>query len=267
VSEAEIRDEVPSISFFTLYRFATTKDKVFIFLALICSVLAGTTTPFNTLLFASLLQSMVDYGISVILEMPDDDAFLIAIRDFAIYNCILGVALVVLSYLATVLMNISAFNQVFRIRQEYLKSALNQDFEYFDMHQTGDFAAKCQYLSNDVVKVEDGIGEKLATFIFYQSAFVSSVTMALIKGWKLALLCLISFPVTLALVGIAGLVASRLSKKEAKASGLFNGIAMGTLFFCIFCAYALSFWFGYQLLSDPNENYDVETMIALFGMG
>ncbi|XP_073956573.1 ABC transporter B family member 3-like [Choristoneura fumiferana] len=144
VSEAEIRDEVPSISFFTLYRFATTKDKVFIFLALICSVLAGTTTPFNTLLFASLLQSMVDYGISVILEMPDDDAFLIAIRDFAIYNCILGVALVVLSYLATVLMNISAFNQVFRIRQEYLKSALNQDFEYFDMHQTGDFAAKCQ---------------------------------------------------------------------------------------------------------------------------
>ncbi|KAI8436928.1 hypothetical protein MSG28_010354 [Choristoneura fumiferana] len=305
VSEAEIKEEVPSISFFTLYRFATTKDKVFIFLALICSILAGTTTPFNTLLFASLLQSMVDYGISVILEMPNDDAFLIAIRDFAIYNCILGVALVVLSYLATVLMNISAFNQVFRIRQEYLKSALNQDFEYFDMHQTGDFAAK---MSNDVVKVEDGIGEKLATFIFYQSAFVSSVTMALIKGWKLALLCLISFPVTLALVGIAGLVASRLSKKEAKASGkagsvteevisairtvyafsgqqkeidrykvhlkdariinikkgLFNGIAMGTLFFCIFCAYALSFWFGYQLLSDPNENYDVETMIAVF---
>lgn len=56
------------------------------------------------------------------------------------------------------------------------------------------------------MKVEDGIGEKLATFIFYQSAFVSSVTMALIKGWKLALLCLISFPVTMALVGIAGLV-------------------------------------------------------------
>lgn len=38
---------------------------------------------------------------------------------------------------------------------------------------------------------------------------------------------------------------------------------MGTLFFCIFCAYALSFWFGYQLLSDPDENYDVETMIAV----
>lgn len=33
-------------------------------------------------------------------------------------------------------------NQVYKIRQEYLKAALNQDFEYFDMHQTGDFATK-----------------------------------------------------------------------------------------------------------------------------
>lgn len=56
------------------------------------------------------------------------------------------------------------------------------------------------------MKLEDGIGEKLGTFIFYQSAFVSSVIMALVMGWKLALLCLISFPVTLTLVGVAGLV-------------------------------------------------------------
>lgn len=59
---------------------------------------------------------------------------------------------------------------------------------------------------SDVVKLEDGIGEKLATFVFYQSSFLSSIIMALVKGWKLALLCLITFPVTLGLVGIAGLV-------------------------------------------------------------
>lgn len=32
--------------------------------------------------------------------------------------------------------------QVYKIRQEYLKAALNQDFQYFDVHQTGDFAVK-----------------------------------------------------------------------------------------------------------------------------
>lgn len=60
--------------------------------------------------------------------------------------------------------------------------------------------------NSDVVKLEDGIGEKLASFIFYQAAFFSSVIMALIMGWKLALLCLVTFPVTLFLVGLAGLV-------------------------------------------------------------
>ncbi|XP_046965723.1 ATP-dependent translocase ABCB1 [Vanessa cardui] len=293
-------NEVPSVSFITLFRFASGMDKLYIFLAIMFSILCGCMTPINTLLFSSLLQSMVRFGI-----LGEADVFLEAIKTFAINNSIVGAVLVIFSYLATVLMNISAFNQVFRIRQEYLKAALNQDFEYFDTHQTGDFASK---MTDDVVKLEEGIGEKLATFIFYQASFVSSIIMALVKGWKLALLCLISFPVTLFLVGIAGLIASRLSKKEAIASGkagavaeealsavrtvyafsgqrqeieryeghlsearkinikkgFFNGMAMGTLFFCIFCAYALSFWFGYKLMVEEPETYDVDTMIAVF---
>ncbi|XP_026327715.1 multidrug resistance protein 1-like isoform X2 [Hyposmocoma kahamanoa] len=39
---------------------------------------------------------------------------------------------------------------------------------------------------------------------------------------------------------------------------------MGILFFCIFCAYALSLWFGYKLINDVTENYDISTMIAVF---
>ncbi|XP_063825682.1 ATP-dependent translocase ABCB1 [Ostrinia nubilalis] len=298
-------EEVPSVSFFSLYRFARTQDKCYIAVGIICSILSGCCTPLNTLLFASLLQSMVDYGISLQIGQPDPDSFKTAFTEFAIYNCIVGAALVILSYTATVLMNIAAYNQVYKIRQEYLKAALNQDFKYFDVHQTGDFAVK---MTNDLVKLEDGIGEKLGTFIFYQAAFVSSIIMALVKGWKLALLCLISFPITLTLVGLAGFIASKLSKKEAVAAGkagsiaeevissvrtvyafsgqqkeidryqlhladsrkinikkgFYNGVAMGVLFFCIFCSYALSFWFGYKLMVEEPENYDVYTMIAVF---
>ncbi|CAH0600439.1 unnamed protein product [Chrysodeixis includens] len=303
-SEPEEKDdEVPSISFITLFRFATKMDKCFMFFAIIFSMIAACSTPINTLLLAFLLEAMVEFGKSVIAGAPDTDQFMSDLFWFAIYNTITGALLIVLSYAATTLMNISAYNQVYIIRQEYLKAALNQDFGYFDIHKNGDIASK---VNSDVVKLEDGIGEKLATFIFYQASFFSSVIMALIKGWKLALLCLISFPVTMTLVGVAGLVASRLSKKEAVASGkagaiaeevisairtvyafsgqgqeimrydehlkdarkinikkgLFNGLAMGLLFFCIFCAYALSFWFGYQLMQ--TDDYDVSTMIAVF---
>ncbi|XP_022125383.2 ATP-dependent translocase ABCB1 [Pieris rapae] len=297
--------EVPGISFITLFRFASTQDKLFIVVGILFSIISGCMTPLNTLLISSLLQSMVEFGISVIAGDPQGDVFLQAVQDFAINNAVVGIILVLTSYGATVLMNFSAYNQVYKIRQEYLKAALNQDFEYFDTHQTGDFASK---MTDDVVKLEEGIGEKLGTFIYYQAAFVSSIIMALTKGWKLALLCLVTFPVTLFLVGMAGLIASRLSKKEAAASskagsiaeevlsairtvyafsgqhkeleryethtndarkinikkGFFNGLAMGTLFFCIFCSYALSFWFGNEFIQNEPENYDVDTMIAVF---
>ncbi|XP_053600258.1 ATP-dependent translocase ABCB1-like isoform X2 [Plodia interpunctella] len=297
--EKSQEEEVPNISFFTLYRFATCLDKFFVIIAAICALTAGCSMPFNTILFAYLFESMVTYGMSLLQEKPANDQFLEDLKFFAVWNLVIGIFIVVLTYVATVLMNISAYNQVYKIRKAYLKAALNQDFGYFDTHKTGDFATK---MTSDIVKLEEGIGEKLATFLYFQSAFISSIIMSLVKGWKLALLCLISFPVTLFLVGISGWIASRLSKKETVASGkagsvaeeviasirtvyafsgqkkeieryqqfleqarsFFTGIAMGTLFFCIFSAYALSFWFGYKLMIDEPENYDVSTMIAVF---
>ncbi|KPJ08553.1 Multidrug resistance protein 2 [Papilio machaon] len=195
---------------------------------------------------------MVNYGQSVVAGAPENEVFLMAITDFVIYNCALGLVAFIISYAATVLMNVAALNQVYNIRCEYLRSALNQDFEYYDTHQTGDFAQKmtegtigiapralvalklaldvCWYsevfaIKNDISKVEDGIGEKLSNFIFYQSSFVACVVMALIKGWKLALLCLISFPITFIPVAMAGWISSRLSKKEAEATGKAGSIA------------------------------------------
>ncbi|XP_072949352.1 ATP-dependent translocase ABCB1-like [Epargyreus clarus] len=215
-------DDVPNVPFFTLFRFASITDKIYIFIALTSSLLCGLTSPASVLLFSALLQAMVDYGISVKDGTPNNEGFMQAVLNFVIYNCLLGLITIILSYLATALMNISAFKQVYRIRQEYFKAALNQDFAYFDTNQTGDVAAK---MSADVVKLEDGIGEKLATFVYYQSAFVSSIVMALIRGWKLALICLVSFPVTLIFVGLAELIASSLTKKESKASGKAGAVA------------------------------------------
>lgn len=55
---------------------------------------------------------MVNFGISVVIGLPQPDVFLDAVTEFAINNSIVGAILVVFSYLATILMNIAAFNQV-----------------------------------------------------------------------------------------------------------------------------------------------------------
>ncbi|KAM3965254.1 ATP-dependent translocase ABCB1-like [Aphomia sociella] len=220
--EADMKEEVPSISFFTLYRFANTKDIFYIITALLCSIISGCMMPFTMILFANLSQSMIDYGISLNNGLPEDDVFLDALKFYAIWNSAVGAVFIVLSYLATVLMNLAAHNQVYRIRQEYLKAALNQDFGYVDTHQMGDFASK---MSSDIIKLEDGIGEKLATSVFYLTVSLSSIITALSLGWKLALLCLISFPITFGLLGLAGWLSSRLSKQEADVSGKAGAVA------------------------------------------
>lgn len=55
---------------------------------------------------------MVNYGISIVVNDPQPDIILRDVRDFAIYNSVVGAIIVVCSYIATVLMNISAYNQV-----------------------------------------------------------------------------------------------------------------------------------------------------------
>lgn len=82
------------------------------FFAIIFSMIAACSTPINTLLLAFLLEAMVEYGRSVWEGAPNTDQFMQDLLWFAIYNSITGALLIVLSYAATTLMNIAAYNQV-----------------------------------------------------------------------------------------------------------------------------------------------------------
>jgi ABC-type bacteriocin/lantibiotic exporter with double-glycine peptidase domain len=64
------------------------------------------------------------------------------------------------------------------------------------------------FLFSNLLKFEEGIGEKVATFIFFQSVFVSGIVMALVLGWKLALVCLVSLPVSFGVTMIVSWVSN-----------------------------------------------------------
>ncbi|XP_061383955.1 phosphatidylcholine translocator ABCB4-like isoform X2 [Danaus plexippus] len=117
---------------------------------------------------------------------------------------------------------ISYFTLIFRIRISYLRAALNQDFAYFDLHQTGDFASR---IAEDMIKLEEGIGDKVSSLVHNAAVSLSCIIMALIKGWKLALLCLSTAPITFFLVGVTGKIANNLYKKQAKAKAQASAVA------------------------------------------
>ncbi|XP_055694549.1 ATP-dependent translocase ABCB1 [Lutzomyia longipalpis] len=233
--EEEKPDDVKPLNFFSLYRYATPKDRVLICIGLLAATACGLCTPANTLIFGRLINAMVGQAPNG--TMPEDgqgmegmenpmelmvEAFLNEIQFFAIANTVIGVIMLVGSYISTTAFNYAAHNQIFTIRGKFVKSVLSQEIGWYDMNKSGEFASR---INEDLTKLEEGLGEKVVMFAMFMVACVSSIIIAFVYGWLLALVCLASLPVTMISVGVVGVFTSRLSKKEVEVYAKAGGIA------------------------------------------
>jgi ABC-type multidrug transport system fused ATPase/permease subunit len=122
----------------------------------------------------------------------------------SMYLVIIGCAIIVLGYMQIALWGLSGERQTRTIRQTLFRAIIRKEMVYFDTHKTGELSTK---LTDDVNKIQDGIGDKIgsaAQFIasfftgliigqsYLGSAFVSRAYTCLgfIKGWKLTLVIL-----------------------------------------------------------------------------
>lgn len=123
--------------------------------------------PLNLLIFGEVTKEIIEFATTILDSTltptqrdEASDKLIDVLKSFAIYNSIVGTTMLVLSYFSTMIFNYTAVRQVgtvrkrrricvkfkvlqiFKIRHLYLKSALNQDIGWFDLHQTGDFASR-----------------------------------------------------------------------------------------------------------------------------
>ncbi|KAF2883638.1 hypothetical protein ILUMI_22510 [Ignelater luminosus] len=228
------KDEYPPVSFLQLYKYATGLDKLFIFIGTIFCVVSGVCSTVLSLTFGDATGAIVKYVyiVNSLNETTQGEESIAAaeltdaITEFVIVSCSLGTAILISTYFSTLLFNYSALRQTYRIRDLFLGKILDQDISWYDMHQTGDFASR---VADDLKKVEEGIGEKVSIFIFYEVIFVGSILQGLIKGWELALICMISFPVTTVSMGFVAWISSKLAKQEMDAYGEAGAVAEETL--------------------------------------
>ncbi|XP_063364406.1 ATP-dependent translocase ABCB1-like [Cydia amplana] len=217
------KEKVPNVPYYMLYRFATTSDRILICMSTIGSIVAGLMVPFSIIAVAGIFNVMVEHEKNILQFKPVDNAkFLEALHTFGVKYSLIGLTVVVSLYIGTAFVEIAAINQIYQIKQAYLRAAMHQDMSYFDQQQTGDFASK---MADDILKLEDGIGLKVSTFMYNLTGAISALVMAFLKGWKLTLLCLTMAPVTLVLLMLSGMIANRLVKKEAVESGRASAIA------------------------------------------
>uniref|UniRef100_A0A1B0AKC4 ABC-type xenobiotic transporter n=1 Tax=Glossina pallidipes TaxID=7398 RepID=A0A1B0AKC4_GLOPL len=196
-----------------MYRYASRADHFMYALGVFGALATGSTVPFNSLIFGDLANSMIDFAFNTAngTSQADIDALMEGVATYAFKSTLMGVVMLVCSYMSVTLFNYAAQDQIFRLRGKFLRSVLHQDMSWFDFNQSGEVASR---MNEDLTKMEDGLGEKVVMFLHFLAAFGGCIIFAFIRGWQLALVCLSSLPVTFIAMGLVGVVTARLSKQE-----------------------------------------------------
>ncbi|KAI9478248.1 MAG: P-loop containing nucleoside triphosphate hydrolase protein [Benjaminiella poitrasii] len=175
----------PKMSIFQLFRFATTKERIMIFLAAIFSAGSGSLPPFALLIYGSFLST-------VTIDMSDKHSFLDAISSIVLKMIYTGTSSMIAGYVSNCLWVITGESQARRIRSLYLNAMLNQDMSWFDELKDDDLATR---LATDTQIIQDGISEKFGLFISFTAQFISGFIVAFSKGYKMALVMISVLPI------------------------------------------------------------------------
>jgi ATP-binding cassette, subfamily B (MDR/TAP), member 1 len=115
----------------------------------------------------------------------------------------IGCGAFLFSYLQTALWVIVGERIVLKLRALYFEKLLRQDIAFYDATQSGMLISR---LSADIMLVQAGCSDKLATAIQYAAQILGGVVVAFIYGWKMTLVMVACSPV----IALAGAIHARL---------------------------------------------------------
>ncbi|KAI9293023.1 P-glycoprotein [Neoconidiobolus thromboides FSU 785] len=220
------KTKLPTISLFKLFQFATTNDKVIIFLAILFSIVNGLSQPALYLLFSEIIAIYGEFQSSFTAN-PEAAALVLysQVNTLCISMAIVGVVTFISSYLQLSLWLLIGESQCMKLRKKYLSSILSQEISFFDNNNTGEIT---NIISKDINIIQEGISDKIGLLIQYTSCFLGSFIVAFVKGWKLTLVMLTSVP----LVALAGVLMSKFIADDGDDEGSYgaaNSIAKEVL--------------------------------------
>ncbi|XP_033224976.1 ATP-dependent translocase ABCB1-like isoform X4 [Belonocnema kinseyi] len=212
-----------------LFRYATKWEAFLMVIGGLCSIGTGLAVPWNVDMFGKLVGGMVDAQIVSAFKALGIDVSKYIITDvmesvtnFAIGTLIISGIMLGLTYVSISLFNYTSQNQSLRIRTIYLKSILHQDISWYDVMSCSDVASR---LTEDVIKLEDGIGEKFVIFLHNFVAVIGCIVLAFHNGWKLASICLVPLIVIIVILYAVAKATASLTRKEVDVYATAGAIA------------------------------------------
>ncbi|XP_069852222.1 ATP-binding cassette sub-family B member 5 isoform X5 [Dipodomys merriami] len=211
-----------------IFRFADGVDITLMALGILASLLNGACLP----LLSLILGEMSDYLISGCLvqtnttnyrnctktqEKLNEDMLMLTLY----YVCI-GVTALVFGYLQISFWVTTAARQTKRIREQFFHSILAQDISWFDGCDIGELNTR---MTEDINKISDGIGDKIALLFQNMSTFTIGLAVGLMKGWKLTLVTLSTSPLIMASVAVCSRMVISLTSEELSAYAKAGAVA------------------------------------------
>ncbi|OPJ81787.1 multidrug resistance protein 1 [Patagioenas fasciata monilis] len=111
---------------------------------------------------------------------------------YAYYYSGIGAAVLFAAYMQVSFWTLAAGRQIKRIRQEFFHAVMRQEIGWFDVNDVGELNSR---LVDDISKINEGIGEKMAMFFQAVATFFAGFIVGFTKGWKLTLVILALSPV------------------------------------------------------------------------
>ncbi|KAK2531311.1 multidrug resistance protein 1 [Columba livia] len=203
-------EKLNMVSLFAVFRYSDWRDKLFMVLGTTMAVLHGAGLPLMMIVFGDMTDSFIT---SENITYPANfsswnytsvnfsiEAFSYALMGqleeemtrYAYYYSGIGAGVLFAAYMQVSFWTLAAGRQIKRIRQEFFHAVMRQEIGWFDVNDVGELNSR---LVDDISKINEGIGEKMAMFFQAVATFLAGFIVGFTKGWKLTLVILALSPV------------------------------------------------------------------------
>jgi len=206
-------DMAPPVGILEIFKFADTLDRALLIIGLLSAIACGVGFPLMFQLFGTVTTVFTDYinPVLPITEEQRNDALWKGVTSFAWKLTGLGFGLWIGHYLFVTCLNVAAERQVLRMRKLFLTAVLRQEVGWYDVNTTTDFAST---MSEDLNKIQDGLGEKIGMFWRFFMTFLIAFVIAFVNNWLLSLVLCSVVPAIAIMGGIFGKIITSFSKNE-----------------------------------------------------
>ncbi|XP_041987757.1 multidrug resistance protein homolog 49-like [Aricia agestis] len=214
-NETEIKEK-EKISYFQIFRYGTCVELLATIVGVIAGLLSGGGVCYNLVQFGELSTSFVERttqsdrlssylpltrlfgGGRRLVNASHEENMKALLEDgtaLAIGMFISIFISIILTMTSVALINWSALRQITRIRTLFLEAVLRQEMAWFDTDSEFNLASK---MSENMMKLKDGIGEKLAVVSNLIGTALICLCQAFPMGWELCLACCSVVPFSIA---------------------------------------------------------------------